>query len=201
MHKAWIVPWITIHRISRYPVRCHGEYRSARVTKTFLSSNIAENEEPGSGKRARKPNFTAAECTVILESAEENIDIIKSKFSSTLTNKNKIKIWEQITDRVNSLGICKRSVMEVKEKWRGMVSNAKKEHNNIRSEKKKTGGGKKPDSPKRDSIKIIQLFGEDPSFSGISGGIESGKLFDKLISLLFATFLFRVYKFSQGSIQ
>ena len=67
--------------------------------------------------------------------------------------------------------------------------------------RRKQAGVKKPDPQKRDSIKIIQLFGEDPSFSGISGGIESGKLFDKQISLLFTTFLFRVYKFSQGSIQ
>ena len=63
-----------------------------------------------------------------------------------------------------------------------MVSNAKREHNNKRSEKKKTGGGKKPDSTKGDSLKITQLFGEDPSFSGNSGGIQSGK-FIKLIKL------------------
>ena len=175
LHKAWIVPWITIHRISRYPVRCHGEYGSARVTKIFLSTNMAEN----AGKRARKPNFTAAECTLILEAAEENIEIIKSKFSNTLGNKNKIRIWEQITERVNSLGVCKRSVIEIKEKWRGMVSSAKKEHNKVGTERRKTGGGRKPDSPKGETLKLIQLFGDDPSFSGISGGIESGKLFDK----------------------
>lgn len=65
--------------------------------------------------------------------------------------------------------------MEVKEKWRGMVSSAKKEHNNIANSRKKTGGGKRPASPKASSVRIIQLFGEDPSFSGIAGGIDSGE--------------------------
>ena len=64
--------------------------------------------------------------------------------------------------------------MEVKEKWRSMVSSAKKEHNKCAVSCKETGGGKQLDSPKGTTVKIIQLFEEDP-FSGISGGIDSGK--------------------------
>ena len=51
--------------------------------------------------------------------------------------------------------------MEIKEKWRGMVSNAKKERNKIAYDRKKTGGGKKPESPKGQTSKIIALFGEE----------------------------------------
>ena len=96
---------------------------------------MAENSEPGQ-KRARKPNFNSTECAIILETAEENIHIIKSKFSNNVTNKNKIQIWEDIAERVNAIGVCKRSVIEIKEKWRGMVSNAKKEHNKIAMDRK-----------------------------------------------------------------
>ena len=53
-------------------------------------------------------------------------------------------------DKVNLIGVCLRSVQEVKDKWQGMVGNAKKEH----------------------SQKIIELFGDDPLFSGITGGIS-----------------------------
>ena len=127
-------------------------------------------------KRNRKPNFTAAECSVIFEEAEQNIEIIKSKFTSTLTNKNKTKVWEDITAKVNSLGVCLRSVSEVKEKWRGMVGAAKKEFSKFRPSQRKTGGGEKPASPKTSSKKIIEIFGDDPSFSGIQGGLESGKI-------------------------
>ena len=69
---------------------------------------MAENIEPSPAKRPRKPNFTPAECAVIFEEAEENLSIIKSKFSSTLSNKNKSRVWEEITSKVNSLGVCKR---------------------------------------------------------------------------------------------
>ena len=68
----------------------------SRVT---LSTKMAENNEPA--KRARKPNFTAAECTLLLTVAEENINIIKNKFTNAITNKNKTKVWEEITEQVN----------------------------------------------------------------------------------------------------
>ena len=125
-------------------------------------------------KRTRKANFSAAECALLCELAEENLEVIRSKFSSTLSNANKKKVWEEITDKVNSLGVCLRSVQEVKDKLRGMVGNAKKEHSQFSTAQRKTGGGPKPSSPKGATQKIIELFGDDPSFSGIIGGIESG---------------------------
>jgi len=50
-----------------------------------------------------------------------------------------------------------------------------KEHNKCAVSRKKTGRGKQPDSPRDTSKKIIQLFEEDPAFSGIPGGVDSGK--------------------------
>ena len=94
-----------------------------------------------------------------MEAAEEIIHISKSKFSNNVTNKNKVQILEDMAERVNAIGVCKRSVMEIKEKWRGMVSNAKKEHTKIPSDRKKTCGGRKGEI-----LKIINVFGEDPSF-------------------------------------
>ena len=83
---------------------------------------MAQNVASSPAKRARKPNFTPAEWTVIFEEAEENIKTVKSKISTTLSNKHESWVWEVITDKVNALGFSKRSVMEVKDKWRGMVS-------------------------------------------------------------------------------
>jgi len=109
---------------------------------------MAEKVAPSPAKRAIKPNFTPAECAVIFEKAEENINVIKSKFSSALTNKNKSRVWEDITNKVNALSVCKRDVMDMKEKWRSMVSSAKKEHNKCAVSCKKTGSAKQPDSPR-----------------------------------------------------
>ena len=115
-------------------------------------------------KRSRKPNFTAAECALICDAAEQNLSVIKSKFSSALTNKNKTKVWEDITARVNSLGVCLRSVAEVKDKWRGMVSTAKKEHTKYAASQRQTGGGKKPASPVSATKKSSTCLGKTPHF-------------------------------------
>ena len=172
LHKSQIASRITIHRINCRLSCCHGDNlreQLARGSRVKLKT-MAENN-----KRSGKPNFTAAECALICDAAEQNLSVIKSKFSSTLTNKNKTKVWEDITARVNSLGVCLGSVAEVKDKWGGMVSTAKKEHTKYAASQRQTGGGKKPVSPVSATKKIIDLFGEDPAFSGIAGGVESGK--------------------------
>ena len=160
MQKARIAARITIHWINRHPGSCHGD----KLRDVLARSSRAKLETMAENKRSRKPNFTAAECALICEAAEQNLAV--SKFSTTLTNKNKTKVWEDITARVNSLGVCLRSVAEVKDKWRGMVSMAKKEHTKYASSQRKTGGGEKPPSPKSSTTRIIDLFGNDPAFSG-----------------------------------
>ncbi|XP_044165513.1 uncharacterized protein LOC114965617 [Acropora millepora] len=62
-----------------------------------------------------------------------------------------------------------------------MGSSAKKEHNKCASSRKKTGGGRQPESPK--GTKIIELFEEDPSFSGILGGIDLAQVLDSTINI------------------
>ena len=105
-------------------------------------------ERAGLARKVKIPNFTAAECAVTFGEAEQNIEIIKSKFTSTLTNKNNTKVWEDIMAKVNSLGVCLPSVCEVKEKWRGLVGVAKKEFSKFGALRRKTGGGEMPASPK-----------------------------------------------------
>ena len=126
-------------------------------------------------KRARKANFSSAECSLILQLAEENLEVIREKFSSTLTNKKKQAVWQSISDRVNALGMAKRSTTDVKDKWRAMCGAARKEMSRERSSIGKTGGGKSLPPLKATSQRIIELFGDEPGFSGIQGGIESGE--------------------------
>ena len=95
----------------------------------LLRDNTAQNIASSPAKRARKPKFTPAEWTVVFEEVEKNIKIIKNKIPTTLSNKLKSRVWEVITDKVNALGVSKRSAMEVKEKWRGMVSGMEQRKN------------------------------------------------------------------------
>ena len=135
---------------------------------------MSEVEIVSAVKRARKPNFSPAECTTILCMAEENLSIIRDKFSNTITNKRKAEVWENITDSINAHGVAKRSVREVKDKWRSIVMGAKREFDAEKQARKKTGGGKEPIPVTSTAEKIISIFGDEPSFSGIHGGIESG---------------------------
>ena len=126
-------------------------------------------------KRARKPNFSTAECALILQLSEENIEVIQEKFSSTITNKRKNAVWQDICEKVNALGVAKRSPIDIREKWRAMKNEARKEMTKEKNSLGKTGGGRPPAAPKATSQRIIELFGDEPGFSGIDGGIESGK--------------------------
>lgn len=127
------------------------------------------------GKRARKPNFSSAECTLLLTLAEENLDTIREKFSSSLTNQKKQQLWKNISDKISAIGVAKRTPADVREKWRAMRNEARKE---LCIEKKslgRTGGGKPPAPPKERSQRIMAIFGDEPGFSGIMGGLESGR--------------------------
>ena len=42
------------------------------------------------GKRPRKPNFSAAECSLILRLAEENLAVIRENFQTLLQTRKKM---------------------------------------------------------------------------------------------------------------
>ena len=113
-------------------------------------------------RKARKPNFSVAECNLLLQLADENLETIREKFSNNLTNKKKKAIWESISEKVNALGVAKRTPTEVHEKWRACVGWHGK-------------NSKPPPPPNATSQRILELFGDEPGFSGIQGGIESGQ--------------------------
>jgi len=107
LHKSQKASQITIHQINCHLSSCHGDNLREQLTLGLRAKlkTMAENI-----KQSRKPNFTAAECSLICDAAEQNLYVIK--------NKTKTKIWEEITARVNLLGVCLQSVAEVKDKWR-----------------------------------------------------------------------------------
>ena len=110
---------------------------------------------------------------------EENNDVIRCKFTNTITNAKKEDVWKKITERVNAVGVCERSKDEVREKWSGIQTNAKKAHVKRKMEERRTGGGGGVAPPATISAiedTIIDLYAETPSFSGLPG-FETGKYF------------------------
>lgn len=67
-----------------------------------------------------------------------------------------------------------RSTQEVRDKWKNLQSHAKREFSSFKSEQNRTGGGPAPPNPAEASLKIINMFSDTPSFTGLQG-FETGK--------------------------
>ena len=76
-------------------------------------------------KKARKSIFSASEIAVLSEKYEENIEILQSKFTNSVTNAKKNKVWEEIAAAVNARGVTLRTTQEVKDKWKNLQCTAK----------------------------------------------------------------------------
>ena len=72
--------------------------------------------QQGKQKRPRKTNWSDSEITVLTEKVEENLDLIRSKFSNNVTNAKKNAAWLEITEAVNAVGVAYRTVQEVRDK-------------------------------------------------------------------------------------
>ena len=174
LHEACLATRLTIRRIKQSKQDKTGFSRwLLRVAMWRKGGKFKRKME--STKRVRKPNFSAAECALILDLAEQNIETIREKFSLTLTNKKKNEVWQMISNRVNAIGVAKRTPNDVREKWRAMRGEARKDMVKENKAMKKTGGGKPDYTLKPTSQRIIEVFGDEPGFSGIKGGIDSGK--------------------------
>ena len=132
-------------------------------------------------RKARKQNFSASEIAVLTERVEENLSLIQSKFTNSVTNQKKNEMWKKIADAVNAVGVAMRTTAEVREKWRNLQSQAKKEFSELEKEQKKTGGGPAPRMPSAITAKVIDIFKETPSFTGLEGFESTGKEYPFII--------------------
>ena len=126
-------------------------------------------------RKARKQNFSASEIAVLTEKVEENLSLIQSKFTNSVTNQKKNEMWKKIADAVNAVGVAMRTTTEVRDMWRNLHSQAKKGYSELAKEQKKTGGGPAPKMPSTLRAKVIDLFKETPSFTGLEGFESTGK--------------------------
>lgn len=138
---------------------------------------------PAVSRKGRKQNFSASEIAVLTEKVEENLSIIQSKLTNSVTNQKKNEAWQKIADAVNAVGVANRTAAEIREKWKNLHSQGKKEFTVLSKEQKKTGGGPVPKMPSAAAAKIIDLFIYTPSFTGLDGFESKGRDFST--SLIF----------------
>ena len=125
-----------------------------------------------SGEGSRKPrkhNYSASEIPILTQKVEDNLAILSSEFTNSVTNLKEKQVWWEITASVNSVGVVKRTETEVREKWKNLHSAAKREFTKFRQESKKTGGGPTPKEISATTSKIIELFQDTPPFVGLAG--------------------------------
>ncbi|CAC5399198.1 unnamed protein product [Mytilus coruscus] len=103
------------------------------------------------------------------------------KHSNTVSNQQKNKIWLEISEKINALGVAHRTVKEIRDKWRNTTSKAKAKFTEFRYEMKKTGGGPAPSKPSAHLEKVINMFQDSASFKGIDGGLETGCKQDSMV--------------------
>ena len=132
-----------------------------------MMEDSQQNQCPALGKRTQ--NFSEQECALILEFVEANKSVLNSKFNNVVTNDRKNKIWAELTDKVNSLGVGKRTEGQIRRKWKNMVCTSKKEMGTYKAVQRKTGGGAPPKEPSSITQKIWDLNKESPAFSGLIG--------------------------------
>ena len=121
------------------------------VAMRCYAAELAKVGKLKATKRMQKPNFSAAECTLILQLAEENIETICKKFSSSLTNKKKNYVWQTIAECISAIGVAKRTPNDIREKWRAMKIEARKDLGKEQMTKKK--------KQVEESLRIIEVFG------------------------------------------
>ena len=95
---------------------------------------------------------------------EANKGILQSKFTDNVTNKTKTETWKAITEKVNAVGVASRTIDEVKHKWKGLFSTAKKEFSQKKKAQRKTGGGPTPGEPSETTKMIVEVYNNTPDF-------------------------------------
>ena len=103
------------------------------------------------------------------QKVEENLAVLSSEFTNSVTNLKEKQVWWEITAAVNSVEVDKSTETEVREKWKNLHSAAKREFTKFRKESKKTGGGPAPKEISATTSKVIELFQDTPSFVGPAG--------------------------------
>ena len=90
-------------------------------------------------RKASRQNFSASEIAILTEKVKENLFITQNKLTNTIiqTKKKKNEIWYKIAEAVNAKGVAQRTTAEVREKWKNLHSQAKKDFTELAKEQKK----------------------------------------------------------------
>ena len=120
-------------------------------------------------RKKRKLNFILTEIDLLTSKVQKNLDVLQSKLTNAITNQKKNKIWDNINNEINAIGVANRTASEIKEKCKNLTSSAKKTFAHVNRQMRKTGGGPPPKEPTAVQERIIKIFEDTPLFTGLDG--------------------------------
>ncbi|CAK1588985.1 unnamed protein product [Parnassius mnemosyne] len=112
-------------------------------------------------KRKRSANWDALEKSLLKSCMKEFVSIIENKNTDTNTNKSKTIAWQKVMKSFSELNSRVRELAEVKQQWRTMKLDAKKNMSQVKTSIKCTGGGPKPLSPDPETIDILSMIPQE----------------------------------------
>ena len=122
--------------------------------------------------RKRKEIFKVEELHILLEEVEANKGLLFDRFKGAHTNKEKVKKWGEIAERITAVTGTTRSDVEVRKKWQDFVSLTKKKASELRHQTTKTGAGVNTAQALNDEEdRAMAIIGFSAS-QGIPGGVD-----------------------------
>ncbi|XP_078533476.1 myb-related transcription factor, partner of profilin-like [Lissotriton helveticus] len=114
--------------------------RQSRPVWRAMESQKAQ-EEMALEKRKRKQKFSEKEQEVLIEEMVCNHEDLFGKKALKVPDSRKRKIWLEIQEKVNSVGVTTRSTDEIKKRWYDLRLRSKERLADRIKEANKTGGG------------------------------------------------------------
>lgn len=126
-------------------------------------------------KKPRKPNWTSEEMEVLAEAYLSSYKVIRGKLTPVVTSEVKKRAWENITDKVNAVSLCLRTVEETRKRLQDVQSCIKKKEAYRKKEADMTGGGPPTEITFKPWELTILSTISPVSIYGIEGGADTGK--------------------------
>jgi len=125
-------------------------------------------------KRSRKPNFKQEELSVLVDEIEKNKTVILGKFSDTVSNERKKKLWISIATKCSAIGDNKRTADDMRKKWQDWSSQIKGRKCKEIRERNITGGGSADETSSFSATeeRLLAILGQTP-LVGVPGGTDS----------------------------
>lgn len=111
-----------------------------------------------SRKRQRGPNFTPSEKEALISIVEGFKKILENKKTDSVTNEDKEKAWQKITDIFNSQNTTFRSSETLKIFYNNLKKNLKKKAADYKKETHLTGGGSAPPDLTYSEQKLLTIL-------------------------------------------